>query len=150
MKRKHKSKQKLKNRSVFIGILAGLFIFAAFGIITVLIPNELFIRMTPVYFYDYVFLVLTSVLAGAYVGIWHYNKKVQSKCNYAAAGGAMGGFLSFGCAICNKLLILLLGITGVVAYFMPLQPILGVVSVALLAYAVYSQSKILQSGGRVR
>lgn len=136
-------KQKLKIRSIIIGGAAALAIFAAFGIITVILPNGIFIRMTPVYFYDYIFLVLTSVLSGAYIGLWHYTKRTQTKCNYTATGGAVGGFFSFGCAICNKLLVLLLGITGVVAYVMPLQPILGVISILLLAYAVYVQSKFL-------
>ena len=72
--------------------------------------------------------------------------KKQMKCNYAAAGGAVGGLFSFGCAICNKILVLLLGITGVVVYFMPIQPILGVVSIILLAYAVYMQAKFISGG----
>ncbi len=147
--KKKLTKQKLKARSIIIGSIAAFSIFAAFGIVTVLLPNEFFIRMTPVYVYDYIFLVMTSILSGAYIGLWYYTKKTQTKCNYAATGGAVGGFLSFGCAICNKLLILLLGVTGVVAYFMPIQPILGVVSVALLAYAVYMQSKTLLSRGRI-
>ncbi|MBI2971812.1 MAG: hypothetical protein HYY37_05325 [Candidatus Aenigmarchaeota archaeon] len=141
MKRKHKSKHQLKIRSILIGSLAALTILLAFGFITALIPNALFIRMTPVYFYDYVFLSLTSILSGAYMGLWYYAKRTQAKCNYAAAGGAVGGLFSFGCAICNKILILLLGVTGVVTYFMPLQPVLGVISLILLSYAVYKQSK---------
>ncbi|MBI2232614.1 MAG: hypothetical protein HYU56_01735 [Candidatus Aenigmarchaeota archaeon] len=141
MKRKHKSNHQLKTRSALIGSLAALAIFSAFGIITALVPNELFIRMTPVYFYDYIFLILTSVLSGAYIGLWYYAKKTRTSCNYAATGGAVGGFFSFGCAICNKLLILLLGLSGVAAYFMPIQPVLGAISIALLTYAVYMQSK---------
>ncbi len=148
MKRKQQ-KQKLKVRSIIIGGIAAFSIFAAFGIITVLLPNELFTRMTPVYFYDYIFLVMTSILSGAYIGLWYYTKKTQVKCNYAVTGGAVGGLFSFGCAICNKLLIFLLGITGVVAYFMPIQPILGIISIILLTYAVYMQSKTL-SRGRIR
>ncbi len=145
MRRKQK-KQELKTRSILIGSIAAFSVFVAFGIITVLIPNDIFIRMTPVYFYDYIFLVMTSILSGAYIGLWYYTKKTQTKCNYAATGGAVGGFFSFGCAICNKLLIFLLGVTGVVAYFMPIQPILGVASVTLLAYAVYVQSKFAFGG----
>lgn len=126
-----------------VGSAAALAIFAAFGIITVLLPNDTFIRMTPVYFYDYVFLVMTALFSGAYLGLWYYTKKTQMKCNYAATGGTVGGFFSFGCAICNKLLILLLGLSGVVAYFMPIQPLLGVISLILLIYAVYMQFKFI-------
>ena len=146
MMKKANQNKNLKLKSVIIGILAALIIFFVFGIATVLIKNTFFTRMTPVYWYDYVFLVLTSILSGAYIGLWHYNKNnqknINSKCNYAATGGAVGGFFSFGCAICNKLLIWVLGLSGVIAYFMPIQPILGVISVALLSYTVYLQLRI--------
>ena len=102
--------------------------------------------MTPIHWYDYVFLVLTATLSGAYIGLWYYNKNNQKntnlKCDYAAASGSVGGFFSFSCAICNKLLIWLLGLSGVIAYFIPIQPVLGVISVALLGYSVYMQLKV--------
>ena len=147
--KKAKQNKNLKLKSAIIGSLTILIIFFIFGIITVLIKNPFFIRMTPVYWYDYVFLVLTSILSGAYIGLWHYNKNnqknINSKCNYTAAGGAVGGFFSFGCAICNKLLIWILGLSGVIAYFMPFQPMLGVISVILLSYTVYLQLRILST-----
>ncbi len=143
-------REKLNTRSIIVGSATALAIFSAFGIITVLLPNDIFVRMTPVYNYDYVFLVLTSILSGTYVGLWYYTRKTQTICNYVATGGAVGGLFSFGCAICNKVLILLLGVTGVVAYFMPLQPVLGVMSVILLSYAVYEQSKFLSSRGKIK
>ena len=143
-------KRKLKIVSIIVGILAALLLFFIFGVVTVLIKNPFFARMTPVYWYNYVFLVLTALLSGAYIGLRHYNsnnqKNINSKCSYTAAGGAggaVGGFFSFGCAICNKLLIWFLGLSGIIAYFMPIQPILGVISVILLGYAGYLQLKIL-------
>ena len=147
--KKAKQNKNLKLKSAIIGILMALIIFFIFGILTVLIKNAFFIRMTPVYWYDYVFLVLTSILSGAYIGLWYYNKNnqknINSKCNYAATGGAVGGFFSFGCAICNKLLIWILGLSGVIAYFMPFQPVLGVISVTLLSYTVYLQLRVLST-----
>ena len=141
------NKKNLKIRSILIGISATFLIFFVFGIVTVLIKNPFFARMTPVYWYDYAFLVLTALHSGAYIGLWHYNKNnqknINSRCYYAATGGAVGGFFSFGCAICNKLLIWILGLSGVIAYFMPIKPMLGIISVILLGYAVYFQLKIL-------
>ena len=143
------TKKKLEIHSVVMGIFAALLIFFVFGIVTVLIKNPFFARMTPVYWYDYVFLVLTSILSGAYIGLWYYNKNnqknINSKCDYAATGGAVGGFFSFGCAICNKLLIWILGLSVVIAYFIPFQPILGVISVILLSYTVYLQLRVLST-----
>lgn len=143
MKLKKTIKNELAINSIIIGSVVALLIFLVFGIVTVLIKNKFFIRMTPVYWYDYVFLVLTALLSGAYAGLFYYSKHSNipssNKCNYTATGGAIGGFFSFGCAICNKLLIFLLGLSGVIAYFMPIQPILGVISITMLSYAVYMQ-----------
>lgn len=136
-------KNKLIIYSIIIGSVIAFAVFLVFGIVTVLIKNKFFIRMTAVYWHDYVFLILTAVLSGIYTGLWYYNKhtKISSsnKCNYTAAGGIIGGLFSFGCAICNKLLVFLLGLSEVIAYFMPFQPILGVISIAVLGYAVSMQ-----------
>ena len=140
-------KKTVKNKSVInsiiIGSIVAFLIFLAFGTATVLIKNPFFIRMTPIHWYDYAFLVLTALLTGVYACLYHYNKSnkepFDKKCNYTAAGGVIGGLFSFGCAICNKLLVFLLGLSGIMIYFMPLQPILGVISIAILSYAVYIQ-----------
>lgn len=144
---KKTTKNKSAIYSIIIGTVVALLVFLVFGIVTVLIKNPFFIRMTPTHWYDYIFLVLTSALSGAYTGLWSHNKnnarKINSKCNYTATGGSIGGFFSFGCAICNKLLIWLFGLSWVIAYFMPIQPIFGIISIALLSYAVYMQLKNL-------
>ena len=141
--------RKLKVKSLAVGITTALIIFLAFGIITVLISNAFFIRMTPIHWYDYAFLISTSLLSGAYAGLWHYKKNsnisANNKCTYTAAGGVVTGLFSFGCAICNKLLVFLLGVSGVITYFMPIQPILGVLSIGLLSFAVYTLYKSLQN-----
>ena len=51
----------------------------------------------------------------------------------------MAGLLSFfavGCPVCNKLVVAALGTTGAVEVFAPVQPLLAVASVALLAVAL--------------
>lgn len=129
--------------------MAGSAVFIGLGFLTVLISNQFFIRMTPIEYYDYIFLFFTAALSGAYIGLKYYSKKTLRKCNTAAAAGFFGGLLSFGCAICNKLLIILLGLTGVVTYFMPIQPVLGILSVILLAYAVYMQASVMRKGDKI-
>ena len=136
--------QKLKTISIIFGIIAALSLFIIFGVVTAVLPNAWFTRMAPTQYYDYIFLFLTSILSGVYIGLWYYTKNASQICNYAAAGGTLGGIFSFGCAICNKLLVLILGIGGVTAYFMPFQPILGVFSVIMLAYAVYRMAILLE------
>ena len=66
---KIKQNKKLKLKSAIIGSLVALIIFFIFGIVTVLIKNPFFSRMTSVYWYDYVFLVfIITVFEYAIIG----------------------------------------------------------------------------------
>jgi len=133
---------KSANKYWLIGIIVSIAAFSFFGIITAMIKNAFFIRMTPVNFWDWVILAITSVLIGVYVGLYYYKKKQQStKAVCAATSGGILGFLTFGCAICNKILIAILGFVGVTTYFMPIQPYFGLVSVGLLGYGIYDMRK---------
>ncbi|MEU0171427.1 hypothetical protein ABZ214_39275 [Streptomyces iakyrus] len=53
----------------------------------------------------------------------------------ALIGGVLSAF-AVGCPICNKLVVLALGVSGALSYWAPAQPVLGVASVALLTYAL--------------
>ncbi|MEE8483097.1 MAG: hypothetical protein V3S46_00740 [Nitrospinota bacterium] len=134
-----------KNYKINIALFAALFsifFFAVFGTVTVLIPNTFFVRMTPTSTIDYVFLALTSVFLGTYLSFHTYQKKASAgKCTAAAYGGGVFGFLSFGCSVCNKILVLALGMTGVLVYIEPYRPYLGTAGIALMAYAVYAKGK---------
>lgn len=50
--------------------------------------------------------------------------------------GGVGTYLAVGCPICNKLVVALLGTSGALTYFAPIQPLLGVGAVALLVFAL--------------
>ena len=120
--------------------------FIVFGVVTVLIPNRFFARMNSTTLLDYVFLALTSLLLGIYLSLHQYQKKNTSKtCDIVAAGGGISGFLSFGCAVCNKILIWLFGMAGVLTYIEPYQPIIGFTGIGLLSYAVYNRGRIVLS-----
>jgi len=45
----------------------------------------------------------------------------------------IGVFFAIGCPICNKIVLVLLGTSGALAVFGPIQPVLGLISLALLA-----------------
>ncbi|WP_435813056.1 hypothetical protein [Streptomyces werraensis] len=53
----------------------------------------------------------------------------------ALIAGLLSAF-AVGCPICNKLVVLALGVSGALSYWAPAQPVLGVASVALLTYAL--------------
>ncbi|MYS66003.1 hypothetical protein GTW66_18745 [Streptomyces sp. SID5473] len=44
--------------------------------------------------------------------------------------------LAVGCPVCNKLVVLALGMSGAMSYWAPAQPVLAIASVALLAHAL--------------
>ncbi|HIG93839.1 MAG: hypothetical protein QT02_C0004G0028 [archaeon GW2011_AR9] len=139
-----RSKPKEKASSKFLlgySLLFSFLFLAFFGIVTFLIPTPFFTRMTPKTFFDYGYWILTSALFGTYIAFYCYNKKAQAKCTVTAAGGGIFGFLGFGCAVCNKLLLLLFGAVGVLTYIEPIKPLLGLAGTALLGYAVYQQGR---------
>lgn len=51
-------------------------------------------------------------------------------------GGALLSVLAVGCPVCNKLVVLLLGVSGALSWFAPAQPLLAVLSVILLAFGL--------------
>jgi hypothetical protein len=53
----------------------------------------------------------------------------------ALIGGVASAF-AVGCPICNKLVVLAIGVSGALTYWAPVQPALGVATVALLTYAL--------------
>nr|WP_243838079.1 hypothetical protein [Halobacterium sp. R2-5] len=102
-----------------------------FGAVTGLLPNPVYVRMidrTPA---DYLFLVATAVFAGAFV----YQRSLAEEPigDRFAAGGIVGGFLAFGCPICNAVLLALFSSSALMTYFDPLRPVLGVASVVFSA-----------------
>ena len=63
--------------------------------------------------------------------------------NASATTGGVFGFLTFGCSICNKILIFFLGVAGVLTYFEPIRPMLGILSIGLLGFAVLTKARRL-------
>ncbi|MDO8340188.1 MAG: hypothetical protein Q7T16_06040 [Candidatus Burarchaeum sp.] len=111
----------------------GLFII--FATPTALISNPIipYIRMIPATPLDYVFLATTSILAAVYLAL--PNPKV-CKTDNAAAGGGFLGFLSISCPTCIMLFVFLFGFDFMFNVVNPLRPLLGILSVAVLLYAI--------------
>lgn len=124
--------------SISKGFLYALGFFLIFGVITRVIPNNYFIRMTPVNYLDWFFLTTTAVLLGVYFAIPH---KENKKCKTSALSGGIFGFLGFGCALCNKILLLILGVAGVLSYVEPYRPLLGSLGIIFLFTAVVMKIK---------
>lgn len=116
------------------GLLASAGVFVLFGFVSALVPNPFFVRMVDATALDYVLLVLTSALVGAYVVQRPGLEDCTDRCAY---GGAAGGFLAVACPTCNALLVAAVGSSALMTYFDPLRPLLGALAVALLAGVIY-------------
>ncbi|MET9663086.1 hypothetical protein [Streptomyces sp. NPDC006510] len=109
------------------------------GVPTDVVPNPLFSRSVPVQGWNYPALAVTAILAGLVLGT--YVRRPAPEMQEPPLGGrlgSLGGLLSFlavGCPVCNKAVLLLLGASGALSYWAPLQPLVAFASVALLAEA---------------
>ncbi|WP_353633184.1 hypothetical protein ABSL23_00185 (plasmid) [Halobacterium sp. NMX12-1] len=112
-------------------VAVGIGVFVLFGAVTGLLPNPIYVRMVSRTPADYLFLVATAIFAGTFV----YQRSLAEKPigDRFAAGGIVGGFLAFGCPICNGVLLALFSSSALMTSFDPLRPILGVVSVVFFA-----------------
>jgi hypothetical protein len=109
------------------------------GAPTDVVPNPLFGRSVPVQWWNYPALAVTAVLAGIVLSTYvRRPSSPEPKAEDGARLGAIGGVLSFfavGCPVCNKLVLVLLGASGALSYWAPLQPLLAFLSAGLLAEA---------------
>ncbi|WP_267164443.1 hypothetical protein [Halovenus salina] len=131
-------------RATAWGGATGLGVFALFGVVTGLIPNPLYVRMVPRTPVDYLFLALTALLAGTYVGqrvATTVPETVDDAGDRWLLGGLVGGFFAVACPICNVFLLALFSSSALMTYFDPLRPLLGVVSVAALAGLILARRR---------
>ena len=110
----------------------------AIAVPTRLVPNDLFSRMTPTRPLDYAFWVAASLLLGLTLAL----RSPHRRAGGPVAGG-VGTFLAVGCPICNKLVVGLLGVSGALTYFAPLQPLLGSAALVLLLVALHRRASAL-------
>jgi len=116
----------------------GLFVI---GLPTAIYENPFFVRMTPVRAQDYVIWIISSVLVGLIVGS-HFVASSTSGDGKIISGGVLS-VLAVGCPTCNKLVVLLLGTTGALTFFAPLQLYIGIASVLLLGWTLLLRAKAL-------
>lgn len=80
-------------------------------------------------------LGVTALLAGMLAATWVRSRSDREVTGRSAVG-ALLSLLAIGCPACNKLVVLLLGTSGALSLWAPLQPILAIVSIVLLGWAL--------------
>lgn len=122
-----------------VAALATAAALAALGIPTVLIPNGLFTREIEPTWWSYPVWFATAVLSGLLMATYATPHGTGKQDHPGGRRGITGGVLSWfaiGCPVCNKLVLLALGTSGALQWFAPLQPVLAVGGLALLAVAL--------------
>jgi hypothetical protein len=101
---------------------------------TAVLPNPWFWREIPTPGWAYPVLGLVAILSGLVAAT--YVRAPQGPGGRRASAGAILGFFAVGCPVCNKLVLLVLGYTGAMTWFEPVQPFLAVLAVVGLAAAL--------------
>lgn len=130
-------------RRVVVGVAAGLVVALIIGVPTGIIETSWYTRMTPVLWWNYPVWVLSSVLSGALAATYVRDSSVPVPPTEGGKTltGTMLSLFAVGCPICNKLVVLALGVSGALTWFAPIQPFLAVASLGLLAYALWARRR---------
>ncbi len=108
------------------------------GVPTVLIPTPWFGRTVAPTWWAWPVLVVTAALSGL-VTATYVRSPAELRPDSASRSSLVGGFLTYlavGCPVCNKVALLALGAAGSLRWFAPVQPVLAVVGMLLLGYAL--------------
>lgn len=135
----------------------------AFGVVSAIIPNPVFGRSVPPEPFAIVVWLVSAPLMGLLGATYTVPATAGTSGEPVALGPAaaaapaaagasagaeardgsllgtvagLGAFLAIGCPMCNKIVLIVLGASGAMSIWAPIQPILGAVSVALLAATV--------------
>src|SRR5690625_526807 len=134
-------------RQWFAAALATIASLVILGVPTVLIPNSLFSREIPPTAWSYPVWIVTSVLMGLLVATYVKSARGERDIEDGATGdsdkgsrlGVVGGAIAWfaiGCPVCNKIVLLLLGASGAMTWFAPVQPFLAAAALILTTIAL--------------
>ena len=121
--------------------------FAAVAAVIIAVPSDLidtpiFGRPVEVRWIDYVILAVTSSLIGLIFAIRPEpteSSELAAITERQGTGTIWGGFVSFlavGCPVCNQAVVALIGVSGALSWWAPVQPFVGLLAVGLLLYTL--------------
>jgi hypothetical protein len=127
-------------RRWWVAALAATATALVIGLPTDVVPNPVFGRSIEVTIWSYPALLLAALLGGLLAATYvRTGSPADAEVDRPGKLGAAGGFVAYlavGCPVCNKIVLLILGTTGAMQWFAPVQPVLAVVGVMLLSWAL--------------
>ena len=119
-------------RAIPISLFAALLI----AIPADLVDTRLFGRPIEPKAIDYVILAITAGLIGLILAIrTPQGEAAEAQERRTMWGGAVS-FLAVGCPVCNQAVVALVGTSGALSWWAPVQPVVGLVAVSLLVYTL--------------
>ena len=120
-------------RAIPIALLAGVII----AIPSDLIDNPIFSRPgVPPRSIDYVILAITASLIGLILAIRPERTNDAERQETRTMFGGFVSFLAVGCPVCNQLVVALVGTSGALSWWAPIQPVVGLVAIGVLLYTL--------------
>lgn len=134
-------------RQWLIAAALGVGVFLVVGMPTGVVPTPVFGRPVPVTWWAPWSLAVTAVLGGLVLATWVRTSAPgvsddERPLRRAGIGGLLA-YLAVGCPVCNKLVVAAVGTSGALSWFAPLQPVLAVASVVVLAVALRARLRSL-------
>ncbi|MEM7275552.1 MAG: hypothetical protein AAF547_20925 [Actinomycetota bacterium] len=120
-------------RAAAIAVVAGVII----AIPSDLIDTPFFGRPgVPVRGVDYVVLAVTAALIGLILAIRPGPSAAAESQETRTILGGFVSFLAVGCPVCNQLVVALVGTSGALSWWAPVQPVVGLAAIGLLLYTL--------------
>jgi len=150
--------RRLLLHAAFWTVVSGL----AFGLVTAIIPNPVFGRQIPPEGFAIGVWLVSAPLMGIVMAT--YTAPVapspirlvplgpadaataQGRSTTLGSLAGFGAFLAIGCPVCNKVALVLLGTSGALSVYAPIQPLIGAVSLTLLVVTVAWRLRLRASG----
>ena len=130
-------------RRWLVALLGALLTVVSIAVPTAMIANPVFGRSVPVTAWAWPALLVAAALSGLLLATYVRPPGPADPADQVSARtGVTGAALTFfavGCPVCNKLVLVLLGTSGAMQWFAPVQPVLAVAAVGLLAWALLAR-----------
>lgn len=119
-------------RSVPLALVAAVLI----AVPADLIDTPLFGRPVDTRPIDYVILAVTASLIGLILAIRPEESEQSERQETRTVWGGFVSFLAVGCPVCNQAVVALVGTSGALGWWAPVQPLVGLLAIALLLHTL--------------